>query len=408
MDYQKTLEFLYNSLPQFQRIGGAAYKAGLQTTELLDQALGSPHQAYKTVHIAGTNGKGSTSQMIYEALRADGHRVGLYTSPHLVDFRERIVVDNQMITHAGVVSFVAENRELIDRLCPSFFELTVAMALWWFREQKVDWAVVEVGMGGRLDSTNIITPELSVITNISKDHTQFLGTTLQAIAAEKAGIIKPLVPVVVGEDSGDEVAAVFRRKAAENRSPITFADTLPPQPHRVGMAGHYQARNAQTAYVAMLELGISPISIWRAIETAVVSGRWQQLSETPLTICDTAHNPAGLRFVTRQLSDLVQQNPSGRLYFVIGVVSDKDLTSIIPLLPVGAHYLVAQPSVPRAMPAVELHTALVAAGLSAELCTTVQAAVQRAQTIATPTDIIFIGGSTFTVADALPLFQIPR
>lgn len=399
MEYQKTLDFLYGCLPQFQRIGAAAYKAGLDTTIALDDALGNPHRRYRTVHIAGTNGKGSTSQMIYEGLRAEGHCVGLYTSPHLVDFRERIVVDGEMISEGAVVGFVRDNMELINRLKPSFFELTVAMALWWFAECGVDWAVVEVGMGGRLDSTNIVVPELSVVTNISLDHTQFLGDTIVAIAGEKAGIIKQGVTVVVGESSM-EYDDVFGGVAQGCGSRLVFADRESPQPYIPAMGGGYQRKNAQTAYIAMRELGLKEKSIRHAIQGARVKGRWQLLGQEPMVVCDTAHNQAGIKEVTEQLKQTV--NPHSKLYFVIGVVGDKDLIKILPLLPTDAYYLVTAPSIPRALPAVELHSAMQEAGLDCELIEKgVASAVARAKELATPTDTIYIGGSTFTVADLL-------
>ncbi|MFI3286886.1 MAG: folylpolyglutamate synthase/dihydrofolate synthase family protein [Rikenellaceae bacterium] len=404
MDYSQTLDFLYNSLPQFQRIGAAAYKAGLETTLALDKHFGSPHKAYKTVHIAGTNGKGSTSQMIYESLRAEGYSVGLYTSPHLVSFRERIVVDNQMISESGVVDFVAQNRGIIEELKPSFFEMTVAMAFWWFKKCGVDYAVVEVGMGGRLDSTNIVTPEVSVITNISKDHTQFLGDTLEKIAGEKAGIIKRGVPVVVGQ-SDERYDSVFIEKASFLNSYLTFADKEPSIRFDSAMSGLCQRYNAQTAYIAMGQLGISEAAKRIGIQRARVRGRWETLEENPLVICDTGHNEDGLRLVGEQLLK-TQRERGAKIYFVLGVVSDKDLESVLPLLPSVAYYLFTEADIPRAMAAAELQTRAQKGGLSGELCSNVPLAVKRAKELAQhPSDIIFIGGSTFTVADALPLFE---
>ncbi len=397
MNYTETIEFLYNSLPQFQRIGAAAYKAGLDTTIAFDNHFGNPHKSYKTIHIAGTNGKGSTSQMIYEALRAEGKSVGLYTSPHLVDFRERIVVDGKMIEKDAVTAFVSDNMEIIKELKPSFFEITVALAFWWFRECGVDYAVIEVGMGGRLDSTNIIVPELSVITNISKDHTQFLGNTISKIAGEKGGIIKPSVPVVIGQ-SNEEYNSVFEEIATEKGSKIIFADRQEPQPYTPAMVGNYQKLNAQTAYIALKELGLSERAIRQGIEGARVNGRWQQLGENPTVLCDTGHNEDGLRFVTEQLA---QVRGVSKLFFVIGVVNDKDLDSVLPLLPRDCYYIFTQASIPRALPCAELESRAVEAGLSGELSGDVKSAVERAKELASEDDIIFIGGSTFTVADAL-------
>ncbi len=402
MNYTETIEFLYNSLPQFQRIGAAAYKAGLDNTITLDNHLGNPHRKYKTIHIAGTNGKGSTSQIIYEALRAEGYSVGLYTSPHLMDFRERIIVNDAMISRDGVVDFVERNMDVIKDIKPSFFEITVALAFWWFEVQKVDYAVIEVGMGGRLDSTNIITPEVSVITNISKDHTQFLGTTLSKIATEKAGIIKDGVPVIVG-DSNDEYNEVFERTAKEHGSQILFADRLEAQPYTPAMKGKYQIHNAQTAYWALRTAGISEHSIAHGIESARVAGRWQQLAENPTILCDTGHNQDGLKFVTSQLQEA---RGDGKLFFVFAVVNDKDLTSVLPLLPRDCYYLYSQASIPRALPVEDLANACNDAGLTGEICPTIEIAVNKAMELAGENDTIFIGGSTFTVADALPLFRV--
>lgn len=396
MNYSQTVEFLFNSLPEFQRVGAPAYKAGLDTSFALDAHLDHPHRKFRSIHIAGTNGKGSTSQMIYTALRAEGYRVGLYTSPHLTDFRERIIVDEHMISQEGVVEFVTDNHQIISDLRPSFFEMTVALAFWWFERSGVDYAVIEVGMGGRLDSTNIITPILSVITNISKDHTQFLGDTIEKIAGEKAGIIKPHVPVIIGE-SNNLYNAVFTNKAVAENAPITFADREAGQPYTPSMQGDYQKRNAQTAAIALRTIGVPESSIKYGIETAVLRGRWQILSTNPLTICDTGHNVAGITYVTDQLKG----QTFDRQYFVIGVVSDKDLASILPLLPRDAHYIFTQASVLRAMPVADLASAATAAGLKGDICPTVDQAIEHAQRLAKPSDMIFIGGSTFTVADAL-------
>lgn len=398
MNYSETLDFLYNSLPQFQRIGAAAYKSGLHNTEALDSHFNSPHKSYKTVHIAGTNGKGSTSQIIYEALRAEGESVGLYTSPHLVDFRERIVVDDEMIPRESVVGFVEQNMEIIRELRPSFFEMTVAMAFWWFRECGVDWAVIEVGMGGRLDSTNIIEPELSLITNISKDHTQFLGDTLAKIAAEKAGIIKSGVPVVVSQGS-EQYNSVFEAKAGECGSSLIFADREQQQPYAPLMKGLCQGFNAQGAVVALRELGVSEAAIRKGVESARVKGRWQVLGESPLMVCDTGHNEDGLRLVTQQ----IREQEYERLYFVLGVVSDKDLGAVLPLLPRDCYYLFTEPSVPRAMSKERLFAEAEAFGLSGEMIDNVELAVEKAKQLANSGDMIFVGGSTFVVADLLSL-----
>lgn len=417
MDYKQTLEYLFTSLPVFQRIGAAAYKANLANTIKLDNHLGNPHTYFRTIHVAGTNGKGSVSQMIYEVLRASGYRVGLYTSPHLVDFRERIIVDNEMISETQVVDFVATNRSFIDELKPSFFEVTVAMAFDHFRRCEVDFAVVEVGMGGRLDSTNIVSPLLSVITNIDYDHTQFLGDTLALIAAEKAGIIKPSTPVVVGETL-PETAVVFIEKARQNFAPLTFAD----QRYRcnshnkriysvtslmddytfdiqLGMSGDYQQRNICTTLAALDILSeiipLTSVNVRRGLSCASVRGRWQELGTAPLTICDTGHNKAGIGYVVAQIA----KQEYDRLICVIGMVGDKDVDGVLDLLPPEAYYIFTQASIPRAMSAVELQTKAEEHMLNGEVCSSVRKAVERAREIATPGDMIFIGGSTFIVAE---------
>ncbi|MEG2320040.1 MAG: Mur ligase family protein, partial [Mucinivorans sp.] len=343
----------------------SAYKEGLQTSLCLDDHLGHAHRSFKTIHVAGTNGKGSSSQMIYEVLREAGHHVGLYTSPHLRDFRERIVVDGEMIAEQAVVEFVRNNRAIIESLHPSFFEMTVAMAFDYFRAKKVDIAVVEVGLGGRLDATNIITPEVSLITNIDFDHQQFLGHTLPLIAAEKAGIIKDGVPVVVGESS-PMTAPVFIDKARSCSAPLIFADqryicTAQQGFHftvyskveefsfevELGMQGHYQARNLCSVLACLDVLSKSvPLSreeILGGLARAKVAGRWQTKGQQPLTICDTGHNRAGIGYVVEQLAGQHYE----KLYFVIGMVSDKDTKEIMGMLPKEAYYIFTQASTHR-------------------------------------------------------------
>jgi len=421
MDYQQTLDYLYNSLPVFQRIGGAAYKANLDNTHALDKHLGHPHQSFKTIHIAGTNGKGSVSAMIASVLQAAGYRVGLYTSPHLKDFRERITVDSKMIPQQAVVEFVENNRKEIERLEPSFFEVTVAMAFDHFRREKVDIAVVEVGMGGRLDATNIITPILSVITNISLDHTQYLGETLPEIAGEKAGIIKSGVPVVIGE-TDPATAPVFITRAREADSRIYFADQRYKSANHQGnifhmvslmdgydfeietsLQGDYQMKNLCTALAAFDVLGELPKNsialtreqILQGLGQATVQGRWQVIAGNPRIILDTGHNEAGLRYVTAQLGKQTYE----KLYFVLGVVADKNLDSILKLLPLDAHYLFTQASLPRAMDYRTLAEAARAAGLEGDAVPNVPEALARARKLASKDDLIFVGGSTFTVAE---------
>lgn len=419
MNYQQTLDYLYNSLPVFQRIGAAAYKANLDNTIKMDEHLGHPHHSFKTIHIAGTNGKGSVSQMIYEVLRESGYKVGLYTSPHLRDFRERIVVDGEMITQQGVVDFVQRNREFIEQVQPSFFEVTVAMAFDYFRACEVDIAVVEVGMGGRLDSTNIIEPLLSVITNIDYDHTQFLGSTLDKIAAEKAGIIKPYTPVVVGE-SRAETAPVFIQKARMEQAPIFFADQRYCCSEQVGnrfvvdsrldgfrfeielgMYGQYQRLNICTALTALdvlsESLQITPESVKAGLAKAKVLGRWQELGRNPLVICDTGHNKAGIKMVVEQIA----RQKFRRLIMVIGMVSDKDVEAVMAMLPTEAYYIFTRASIPRAMEAEELGRKAAAHNLVGEVVGNVNDALARAREIAGAEDMIFVGGSTFVVAEVV-------
>ena len=424
MTYPETIEYLYNTAPMFQNVGGGAYKEGLENTHALNELLGHPHRAFRTIHVGGTNGKGSVSQMLYAVLREAGYKVGLYTSPHLKDFRERMQVDGQMIPEQEVIDFIAKMRPHIEDLKPSFFEITTVMAFDFFRREKVDIAVVEVGMGGRLDCTNVITPLLSVITNISFDHMQFLGDTLPKIAAEKAGIIKPETPVVIGE-SQPETAPTFIAKAHEISSPIVFAD----QRYRcvehngrmfeveslldgyrftlqLGMEGDYQQRNLCTALTALdtltdrLPKPLTTNEVRRGLAAAKVPGRWQNIATSDdrcSIICDTGHNEAGLTFVTEQL----ERQSYRKLYFVLGVVADKDLDHILPLLPREAHYLFTQASLPRALKAEDLAARAGEAGLEGEIVKTIPEALARARSLATAQDLVFVGGSTFTVAEVL-------
>lgn len=424
MTYPETIDYLYHTAPMFQQVGGSAYKEGLETTIELNKRLGNPYQAFQSVHVAGTNGKGSVSQMLYAVLREAGYRVGLYTSPHLKDFRERIQVNGIPMPEAAVVEFVERMRPDIETLHPSFFEITTVMAFDWFRHEGVDIAVVEVGMGGRLDCTNVITPLVSVITNISFDHMQFLGDTLPKIAAEKAGIIKPAVPVVVGEYQ-PETATTFIARAHETDSPIFFAD----QRYRcaqhegrlyevenlldgyrftlqLGMEGDYQQRNLCTALAALdclterLPRPLTTMEVRRGLAEARVPGRWQNIATAadpcPI-ICDTGHNEAGLRFVTAQLA----RQQYHTLYFILGVVADKDLDHILPLLPREAHYLFTQAQLPRALSAEALAGRARAAGLRGEVVSSIPAALAAARAAANADDLIFVGGSTFTVAEVL-------
>lgn len=422
--YQQTLDYLYASQPAFHLVGAAAYKPGLDNTYRLMAHLGNPHTQLRAVHVAGTNGKGSTSHLIAAALQAQGYRVGLFTSPHLVDFRERIRISGEMMPEATVVQFVADNRAFLDKVRPSFFETTMAMAFWYFAQQQVDIAVIEVGLGGRLDSTNVLTPLLSVITNIGIDHTEFLGDTISKIAAEKAGIIKPLVPCVIGE-THPETQDVFLSRARECG---ILGDGLETTNCRLWMAdqsgymrkrrmkevpecqlkGNYQDKNQQTAFVALQVLrNICGVDISReAIATGFAQvctltglrGRWEVLSQSPLTICDTGHNSHGIRYVAEQLSTF-----SSRLHIIFGMVSDKDIDDVLRLLPEEAIYYFTQPATSRAMPASELQARWLRLhpNTSSHIFATAQDALQTAYTNASADDIVFVGGSNYLVGEVL-------
>ena len=430
-DYADTLEYLYSQLPMFHRTGAAAYRDNLDNTFALDELFGHPHRAFRSVHVAGTNGKGSVSHMLASVLQEAGYQVGLYTSPHLVDFRERIRVNGGMMPEDEVVSFVGRFRELneVAKLEPSFFELTVAMAFDFFRKKKVDVAVVEVGLGGRLDSTNIICPEVSVITNISLDHTALLGKTVPQIAAEKAGIIKAGIPVVVSE-SNAACDFVFENKAAEKGSPIAFADreyqasysmflpeglqvfnfhrndVLTYPALRTDLLGSYQQKNIAGVLKTLDVLKtrgweIDIAAVFRGLERVKVNtglrGRWEILGANPLVVCDTGHNEGGIRLVVEQLRQMAWK----RLHIVFGMVSDKDVEGVLKLLPAEAVYYFTRASIPRAMAAEELREKAKKAGLRGMSFSTVKAAAEAALKQAGPQDVVFIGGSTFVVADLL-------
>lgn len=426
MTYEETTEYLFNVAPLFQNIGQGAYKEGLSNTHLLDAHFGHPHQSYKTIHVAGTNGKGSCSHTLAAILQAAGYKVGLYTSPHLVDFRERIRVNGEMISEQRVIDFVEKERVFFEPLYPSFFELTTALAFLYFKEQKVDVAVIEVGLGGRLDCTNIIQPELSLITNISFDHTQFLGHTLPEIASEKAGIIKTGIPVVIGETNGHpDVKKVFLDKSLEVNTPIVFAEELDEVQNesysddgkRLYETAHYgrltgelggdcQSNNTATilAAVCMLQkrgFTISTSDIREGFahvcEMTGLMGRWQRISERPLTICDTGHNVGGLQYIARQL----QRIPCRRLHMVIGMVGDKDVQGSLSLLPQNATYYFTQASVKRAMPAHDIWELGQNLGLKGLFYENIMQAYQAACDNAADDDLIFVGGSSFVVADFL-------
>ena len=425
MTYQETIQYLFNSTPVFEHVGAAAYKPGLYNTHELDQHFGHPHTAYKTIHVAGTNGKGSCSHTLAAILQETGYKVGLYTSPHLVDFRERIRVNGHPISEQRVIDFVEQERAFFEPLNPSFFELTTALALLYFKEQQVDVAVIEVGLGGRLDCTNTITPVLSLITNISFDHTQFLGNTLEQIAAEKAGIIKQHVPVVIGE-TVPETRTVFKQKAAICKAPIYFAEeeseVLSSKVCQTGgrdyitqnfgnlhgqLGGKYQERNANTVLKALPLLqeifNITPNNIVRGFANVTtltgLRGRWEKLRENPVVICDTGHNVAGWKWLAPQIKSAVCR----KLRLIFGMVDDKDVETVIKLLPKNATYYWAQASTKRAIPS----NIIAEMGRKNQLvgtdCGTVADAYHRAITDASTDDFIFVGGSSYIVSDLLLL-----
>ena len=431
MTYQEALRYLYDAAPAFHLVGAAAYKPGLDNVLALMAQFGNPHTKFRSIHVAGTNGKGSTSHLIAAVLQAAGYKVGLYTSPHLVDFRERIRINGQPIPQQEVVDFVEKIRNPqspISRINPSFFEITMALAFDYFAQQQVDIAVVEVGLGGRLDSTNIITPLLSVITNIGFDHTEFLGNTLADIAREKAGIIKPNVPCVIGE-TDPETAPVFIEAAKRNGiygeglettdCRIWFADQCGYLRKRrkndvkeCQLKGIYQEHNQQTAYVALQvlrnytnhPLRITPSAIANGYAHVCtltgLRGRWETLCEKPLTICDTGHNSHGIKYVAEQLQQYQISNLQSQIHIVFGMVNDKDVDVVLKLMPKDAHYYFTQAQTHRAIPAKDL-AQLFGSG---DVFYNVPSAVRAAQKNATDKDIIFIGGSNYVVGEALTLF----
>ncbi|MDH6355025.1 dihydrofolate synthase/folylpolyglutamate synthase [Dysgonomonas sp. PH5-45] len=429
MNYQQTINYLFSQMPVFQQVGAGAYKEGLDNSLALDKYFAHPHTRYKTIHVAGTNGKGSTSHLLAAILQEAGYKVGLYTSPHLVDFRERIRVNGKKIPEQYVVDFVERHRSFFEPIHPSFFELTMMMSFCYFAEQEVDVAVIEVGLGGRLDSTNIITPIASVITNISLDHTQFLGDTPEAIATEKAGIIKPGIPVVIGEAQGG-VRKVFEAKAQEAGAPIIFAEEAnpilaadrqangrwqyqtEPYPNLVGeLGGLAQVKNAATVLCVLdvLQnegLNIVPKAVYEGFanvcELTGLMGRWQIIRQSaPKIVCDTGHNTGGIRYIAEQLAS----EKYNRLHIVIGMVNDKDISHVLELLPKKATYYFTRADIPRALSDEDLRNQASAFGLEGRSYHYVRDAVEAALENATDDDFIFIGGSNFVIAEALPLFD---
>lgn len=404
MNYQETTEWLFKQLPMFQMQGASAYKKDLTNIVLLVEHLGHPELQFKSVHVAGTNGKGSTSSMIASILQEAGYKVGLYTSPHLKDFRERIKINGQEIPENFVVDFVAQNQAFFEANALSFFEMTVGLAFDYFAKFQVDVAVIEVGMGGRLDATNIITPLLSVITNIGFDHTQFLGDTLAKIATEKAGIIKQNIPVVIGEYNS-ETQPVFQSKAAVEIAPIFYAHTIPEITYPCALQGDYQKHNKKTVLQAIeilkANFSISEDHIKAGLQNVVINtgllGRWQVLHEEPFAVCDTAHNAHGLAEVFAQIA----QYEYDTLHVVLGVVNDKDLDTILPLFPKKAAYYFSKPNMPRGLDATLLQEKAGVFGLVGQVYGSVSVAYEKALSCAGSHDFIYVGGSTFVVAEII-------
>lgn len=402
MTYQQTIDWMFHQLPMYQQQGASAYKKDLDNTILLAKHLGNPEQRIKSIHVAGTNGKGSTSSMLASVLQEAGYKVGLYTSPHLKDFRERIRINGAMISEDFVVDFIQENKSFFQAQSLSFFEMTVGLAFSYFEHEQVDIAIIEVGLGGRLDSTNIITPLVSVITNIGLDHTQFLGDTLVAIAGEKAGIIKPKIPVVIGEYT-EETKEVFLAKAKENEAPIYFASDTIDEDLPSDLLGNYQYHNKKTVLqtIALLEKSF-PVShdqlrsgLLHVVDNTGLLGRWQQIHTNPKVVCDTAHNSHGLKVVLAQIKKEVFET----LHIVLGVVNDKDLEDILPLFPKNATYYFCKPNISRGLDASLLKEAAALHNLIGEVYLSISDAYQRALAKSGPRDFIYIGGSTFVVAE---------
>jgi dihydrofolate synthase/folylpolyglutamate synthase len=406
MNYPETLNWLFNQLPMYQLQGASAYKKDLTNVHLLMDYLGHPEKKLQCIHVAGTNGKGSSSHMLASVLQEAGYKVGLYTSPHLKDFRERIKINGVMIPEDFVCDFVNQHQSFFEANDMSFFEMSVGLAFDYFAKEKIDIAVIEVGMGGRLDATNIILPLVSVITNIGLDHTQFLGNTLAAIASEKSGIIKSNIPVVIGEFT-TETQPVFLAKAKENKSDLYFASDLITTEYLSDLIGDYQVHNKKTVIQTLTVLNQHTAfqtteSHWKSgfsqvVKNTGLQGRWQQLSELPKTICDTAHNTHGLTIVLNQ----IQKETFDQLHFVLGVVNDKDLDEVLPLFPKNAEYYFCKPNIPRGLEATVLAQKAAQFGLNGKIYNSVSAAYAKAKQNAQPTDFIYVGGSTFVVAEIL-------
>ena len=432
--YEETLQFLFTRLPMYQRQGNAAFRLDLSQTHELDTYFEHPHKKFPSIHIAGTNGKGSVAHILSAILQKSGYKTGLYTSPHLLDYRERIKINGSPVPKDFVTHFIDEHEAIIEKVKPSFFEMTFALAMDYFAQNNIDIAIIETGMGGRLDSTNIITPVLSVITNIGYDHTAFLGNTLPEIATEKAGIIKNAVPVIIGKTQ-PETVNVFTGKATEKDAPIYFADqgysvepvsSITPDKQAfnirehnsliyenisLSLPGAYQSDNMPAVCAAIEQLqyqgfSLAPSGIREGLarikDTTGILGRWQCLQRNPRIIADIGHNESGIRYNMRQLQNMPHKN----LYFIFGTVKDKNIHDVLPLLPAEAYYIFTQADMPRALPAEELKHNAGKYNLTGIYYSQVRAAIQKAQELASPEDVIFIGGSTFIVAEALEYFNI--
>ena len=438
MTYQETCQYLFNQMPMFEKQGSAGYKEGLTNTLLLDEHLGHPHQSYATIHIAGTNGKGSCSHTLAAILQQCGYKVGLYTSPHLIDFRERIRINGEPISERYVVDFVERERSFFEPLHPSFFEVTTAMAFQYFKDKEVDIAVIEVGLGGRLDCTNIITPILSIITNISFDHTQFLGDTLAKIAAEKAGIIKRGIPIIIGE-ANDETRPVFLAKAQELNAPIEFAEdynevisaecipgggmlyhTRNNGDLHGDLSGSYQEKNMNTSLAAVYQLVRSGYlcecqkphnleksrkemlyAINHVAEMTGLMGRWQVMQQNPKVVCDTGHNVGGWQYLSKQL----EQQQCQQMHIIFGMVSDKDVNSVLELLPKNAIFYFTKADNHRAINETDLQHLAAQHGLKGESYPSVHEAYTQCMKNALRDDFIFVGGSSYVVGDFLKIFN---
>lgn len=424
MNYLETVNYLFNIAPVFEHIGASAYKEGLDNTYLLDEHFGHPHRKFKSIHIAGTNGKGSCSHTLAAILQNDGYKVGLYTSPHIMDFRERIKINGECISKEYVIEFVNQEKSLFEKIHPSFFEVTTALAFKYFAEQHVDYAIIEVGLGGRLDCTNIITPILSIITNISFDHTNFLGNTLEKIAKEKAGIIKQNIPVIIGETT-NETKPVFKTCAETMNAEIIYADEndeiisftmnedggITYNTRSFGiiqgeLGGLYQKKNTNTILHAVRFLynqhiikntGSINNGFYNVCRLTGLIGRWQKIGSNPSVICDTGHNVGGWTYISRQL----QVQKYNKLHIVFGMVNDKDVDGVMCLLPKNAHYYFTKPQSKRAIPEKNIQRKAMTHGLAGDCYNDVPSAYTAAKKMATPDDMIFIGGSSYIVSDLL-------